>query len=399
MKLMSHRQPIQLLLALPLTPMVLLAGCGSGERIHTYTVPKGTATPVAAEVPVGEPTHRMLAAILPAGDQAWFFKVVGSLEAVEKRAPEINKFFTTLRLTENGRPQWDLPEDWKEEQGTGMRAATIRIPADDEPLELSVIGLPWRGTPDEVLSNVNRWREQMKLPELSQEQLPEATREIKAEDATITVVDLRGHFDGGGAMMPPFAGAAGSRAGGSAELPPGHPPIDPAPHSPQPGQSAPAPVAAPKLEAPEDWQQQPAAGMRKADYQIGDDEKGARVTVIDFPASAGPKIADPLENVNRWRSEVGMPPINKDQLEQTSENVEVDGHPAVYVKLIPDPAERQQSQPERATLGALVNAGERIWFFKMTGDRDVVDSQVDAFESFLKSARFVADRGAGDGDR
>jgi hypothetical protein len=367
--------------------VVLAPGCGSRDEIQSYTVPKE----------VQSPTDRMMAAILPAGDQAWFFKVVGPLTEVEKRAEEVNKFFGSVRLAENGRPTWELPAaDWTQEEGSGMRAATIRIPSDGEPLELSVIGLPWRGTPGEQLSNINRWRGQMKLPDVRQEQLAEFTRELKAGEATMTVVDLRGEFDAGPAMTPPFAGAVGdaSRAGpdSARDLPAGHPPID--------GTAA-ANVAgdAPKFEVPETWQPLPAGGMRKAAFQIGGEARGATVTVIDFPADAGPMIADPLQNINRWRREVGMAEIDQPQLKETVEAIQVDGHPASYVKLVPDATKVEESQADRATLAALVNSGDRIWFFKMNGNREIVAAQEDEFKSFLKSVRFATDNGARDGNK
>jgi hypothetical protein len=229
---------LRLLLAVPLifTIFIFAPGCESREQIQSYTVPKekeaeppavASAEPREAEPPeTGEPTHRMLAAILPDGDRAWFFKLVGPLAAVDRRAEEVHKFFTGIRLGDDGRPTWELPAEWKEEQGGGMRAATIWIPADGERLELSVIPLPWGGTPGDLLSNINRWRGQMKLPEASREQLAEFTREIQAGDATMTIVDLRGRFDAGAAMMPPFARGAPGQPGQVPQLPPGHPPIN-----------------------------------------------------------------------------------------------------------------------------------------------------------------------------
>ena len=52
------------------------------------------AQPAAPAAKPGEPTDRMLAAILPAGGQAWFFKVVGPIPAIDKHEKEINDFFT-----------------------------------------------------------------------------------------------------------------------------------------------------------------------------------------------------------------------------------------------------------------------------------------------------------------
>jgi len=212
---------------------VSIIGCAEREEIRSYTVAKETKPPAsssASPVESGKPTDRMLAAIVPAGLQAWFFKLVGSESAVEQRADEVNKFFESIQLTDQGRPKWNLPAEWKEEPGSGMRLATIRVPSPSGLLEMSVIGLPWRGTPAEVLSNINRWRTQMQLPEVGQEQLDEFTRKVNIGGTTLTVVDLRGRFAGGPAMMPPFAGGGSgmSRAnlGVESPLPPGHPPID-----------------------------------------------------------------------------------------------------------------------------------------------------------------------------
>jgi hypothetical protein len=109
-------------------------------------------------------------------------------------------------------------------------------------------------------------------------------------------------------------------------------------------------------------------------------------------------IADPLENVNRWREEVGLPAITAEALDQEVEKLEIDGQPATYVKLIPDAEKPEQSQADRATLAAMVTSGDRIWFVKMTGNRELVAAQEDQFKSFLKSFRFPADGGANDGN-
>ena len=139
------------------------------------------------------------------------------------------------------------------------------VPTDDKPLEISVTTLPWRGTQDELLSNVNRWRGQLQLPAIEAPGLAEVTRELDAGDAKMTLVDLRGQFQGSGMMGGPFAGGAGaaSRCGTTVrpnELPAGHPPIDASNQS----QSAAPPRAAsdpslPEFEVPQSWQQRPPA--------------------------------------------------------------------------------------------------------------------------------------------
>jgi hypothetical protein len=137
--------------------------------------------------------------------------------------------------------------------------------------------------------------------------------------------------------------------------------------------------------------------MRKAAFLVQDADKRAEVTAIDLLASA-PNVADPLENVNRWRKEIGLPPIEKDQLSKMMHEIKVDGKASNYFELIPDAANAAESQAKEATVAAAVPGGRMIWFFKMKGDRDLVVAQRDNFRSFLESIRFTSNGGAGDGN-
>jgi hypothetical protein len=379
----------------------LAIGCQPADEIRSYTVPKEPRSPaVATSRPTegGEPTDRMLAAIVPDNGQAWFFKVVGPIATLDGQSSKIAEFFTTIRTSDGQRPKWQLPEGWTEEAGNAMRVATIVIPTGDKPLEMSVTSLPWRGTQEDVLNNLNRWRGQLQLPAIVEPQLPEFTREIKTGDATMTVVDLRGRFQGSN-MSPPFASRVVTGPDSGAELPHGHPPIDAGPRvSNDAKPNVVAGAVVPHFEVPKPWQPLPAEGMRKAAFSVAEGAKQALVTVIDFTADAGPMIADPLQNVNRWRREVGLADIPKEALADATESIEIGGKPAIFVAAIPDPAKSGEAQADRATLAAMVNDGNRIWFVKMTGDRELVAAQQDEFKSFLTSVRFAAGGGASDGN-
>jgi hypothetical protein len=378
----------------------LLLGCRRAEQIESYKVPKEIRPATSANETSGPPTDRMLAAILPAGDRAWFFKVVGPVTAIDKHADAVNDFFGKLTIGDDGRAKWTLPEGWQEQPGNEMRLATLVIPGEGKPLEMTVNALPWRDTEADVVSNVNRWRGQLKLGDITAKELPEFTRQVKVGDQTMTLVDLLGRFQGSG-MMAPFAGrgpmtgpattGSPSEPGSKAALPPGHPPIEAAPAAPD---DAPTTAAAadvvPKFDVPSTWSQMtvPAGGMRKAAFSIADGDMQALVTVIDFPADAGPSIGDPLVNVNRWRGEVGLSPIEQDSLANVTEPVEIDGKPATFVVAIPDPAQPDQSKADKATLAAMVGANDRIWFVKMNGSRDLVAAQKEEFKKFLQSLKF-----------
>jgi hypothetical protein len=280
---------------------------------------------------------------------------------------------------------------------------------------MSVIALPSTGAPGELMLNVNRWRGQLQLPPVDERGLAATVKEAKVGDATMSLVDLRGQFSAG-SMTAPFAGGGPFRGGArppgtapfangarqpggpgaqnatsSADLPPGHPPVDA-------GVSVDEPASAPfTSKAPDAWQSQPASGMRKAAFLVKDGDRSAEVTAIDLVASA-PSVANPLENVNRWRGEIGLEPVKQDQLAGIVQKIEVDGNPVDYVELIPDASKKAESRADEATLAAIVPVGKTIWFFKMRGDRDLVAAQRDKFRSFLESVRFASDGGAGDGN-
>jgi hypothetical protein len=374
-------------------------GCRREEQIESYSVPKAAERPAApaAASNSAEATDRMLSAILPDDDRAWFLKVTGPIATVDPLAERVNEFFASVRpAAGKSHPEWQLPEGWQEQAGSGMRAATILIPTGAKPLELSVTALPWSGAPGELLSNVNRWRGQLQLAPTDAMGLASSTREVKAGDATMTIVDLSGRMQSGG-MLPPFAGggtggaapaiAAPPAVADATALPPGHPPI---------ASEAPTAQAPFTYKTPPGWESIPASGIRKAAFRVTDGGNEALLTVIDFPADAGPMLSDPVANVRRWRGEVGLPTLSDTELKGTMTPIQIDGLTAQLVDATPSATDATQSQIASGTLAAMLTRGDTIWFFKLTGDRDLVAAQRENFASFLKSVRFTGP-GANDG--
>jgi len=139
--------------------------------------------------------------------------------------------------------------------------------------------------------------------------------------------------------------------------------------------------------------------MRKAELRIGEGDKAAVLTAIDFPASAGPMMADPTANLNRWRIEVGLPELSPEAAKKAIEPFKIDGGEAMFMAAMPDTNQPGESQANRGTLAAMLRRGDTIWFFKVIGDRELVAAQRQNFESFLKSVRFSDDGGASNGDQ
>lgn len=205
------RSPAWSLIVVGLLSAWLCAGCDRTEAIGHYRVPKEiaaeksvsgspqTVTPAASTSTPTSPAasapgdKRMLAAIVLRADKAWFFKAVGPDAQLAAQADAFRSLVRSIRFVDE-KPQWTLPEGWREKPGSGMRFATLEFGPADGPLELSVIplGVPPGDPSAYVLSNVNRWRQQVQLPPIEAGELDKQSEKIELDGTIATAVDLRG---------------------------------------------------------------------------------------------------------------------------------------------------------------------------------------------------------------
>jgi hypothetical protein len=353
---------------------LLAAGCQQDEIEH-YRAPKSELALPATAPGEGKPV-RLLAAILHHGDRTWFFKMTGPPPEVAAQEDAFHHFLQSLHFTDHGdKPvSWTVPEGWKEEGGTSMRYATLRA-GDKGDVELSVTALGAEA--GSLLSNVNRWRGQISLPAISGDELSKVSKAEEIHGEKATLVDMNGTSAGKGAPgMPPFArGAKAPFAGGA---PPGHPPV--------------GAEGAPKFtyKVPAGWREESATSVRLASFRVGEPGEDAEVAVTRFPGEVGGMLA----NVNRWRDQVGLPPITDDQLGKEVQRFDVAGTPGYYVDLTGPGA---GGRGPRELLAVGVMRGEYTWFFKMSGPAGVVSKQKAAFEEFVKSVKFGAGPGGNHG--
>jgi hypothetical protein len=242
-----------------------------------------------------------------------------------------------------------------------MRFATVVVNAEAPRLELTVIALPTAGgSPQEqVLANVNRWRGQLALPPITVESLGAATQSVALEGGQLaTVVDYTGTSKPGG-MTPPFA--AGGGLGG--------------PFSRRDTASEPS-AAGFTAETPSGWSTGKVGGMRKAAFTVEDGDHRGEVTVIDLSRDAGDRLA----NVNRWRGQVGLEPTDAEGLNSLLERIDVGDAPGDFVEL---------AGPKGETiLGAIVDRGDKTWFFKLQGPTPLATAQKAAFQAYVRSVRW-----------
>jgi hypothetical protein len=155
-------------------------------------------------------------------------------------------------------------------------------------------------------------------------------------------------------------------------LPPGHPDTS----------GATAPTV--QYKTPAGWNEVAPGQMRAASFRVpGKDGKQADVSVIPLPGLAG----SDLDNVNRWRGQVGLPGVSEAELAKLVQPVEIAGQPAsLYEQAGTNAASGEKSR----ILAAITRRDGTAWFFKMTGDDGLVAEQKPAFIEFLKSVSFPA---------
>ena len=101
----------------------------------------------------------------------------------------------------------------------------------------------------------------------------------------------------------------------------------------------------------------------------------AEITVMTFPGDVGGLLA----NVNRWRGQSGLPPVNDAGLASATERVSVSGTPATLVEAVGD---------KNGLISVYHPVGDQTWFYKIAGPSAVVAAEKGAFMEFLQSIRF-----------
>lgn len=136
---------------------------------------------------------------------------------------------------------------------------------------------------------------------------------------------------------------------------------------------------------PDGWREQPGEGLRFATLEMeGPSEDGSRPALEMRVTPLGPAARDPLANVNRWRVQIGLAPIEASQLDDVARAIEIDGR-TVHLVNMQGPAGEHDSPHH--ILAAIVPGDERVWFFMILDHADRLAKHEAAFEGFIRSVR------------
>lgn len=150
-----------------------------------------------------------------------------------------------------------------------------------------------------------------------------------------------------------------------------------------------APAAGlPRLQwkTPAGWEEQPAGSVRIASFGItADGGRKADVSVTQFPGDVGGDLA----NVNRWRNQLQLGPINESELAKYVTTLDLPLGQFLLTEMVSESAVLGEGR-HAGMVGAWLKQPDRTWFFKLAGDSELVAKNRDAFIAFLRSLEFTA---------
>ena len=317
--------------------------------------------------------------------------------------------------------RWTSPSGWEEQPASGFRKGSYLVHgADGKTADISVISFP--DAAGGLLANVNRWRDQLKLPQIANEAEIGAPLAVAGRD--MFFVDLvseepiaegvKARLLGGIFPLPgetwffkmvgpddlvaaqkeafrQFLSSVEVKGNGAepiGEAGPATPPMA----ANTGGSKTDAPLKAGiessagpglKYKLPAGWEEKALSTMRLASFKaVAPNGKETDISVVSLPGMAGGDLA----NVNRWRGQLNLQPIDEAALGKSAEHLKANNHDYLLVDLESEAPLNGQPDKQRI-LAAISCDSERCWFIKMTGETGAVESQKGAFREFLQSLK------------
>lgn len=299
--------------------------------------------------------------------------------------------------------EWTKPKGWEQKAPSAMRYASFSVVGEKgAQADFSVVTLA--GEAGGVLPNINRWRNQLGLGPLSEGQLADNFVHFDVLGTKVVLVDF--------ASTAPMGEGSSNTRMLAAILPRGPATwffkmvgddalvrnqktsftkflkslhftmadraADPAPTMPAPNVAGGGGL---KWSLPSGWKEQAASGMRKGSFLVeGKQNMQADVSIISLPGEAG----GVLPNINRWRGQISLPPLSDADLKKIASTVVVQGQDGLLVDMLSGGVLEKKSNKTRV-LGLILVKDGQSWFFKMSGDDALVESQKTIFVNFVKS--------------
>lgn len=291
--------------------------------------------------------------------------------------------------TVSGALQWQVPAEWKKEAPRQFQTALFSLSPE---VNVAVSSLP--GEAGGEMANVNRWRGQVGLAPLEDVagkdlgveaegisakwfevigesdsilaaiiSLPAETWFFKLNSPTAEIESRRGEFMS--FLSTLHFGSEAPESAVAQKLEPGT--------NDQPKIS---------LEAPDGWEKSEGNAMRIASFRIpGIGGLDGDVSVVPLPGRAGTA----LENVNRWRGQLKLPPLESENDPALGTNLEGRSGTTLITHMVSD-GPLLDGKRKGAISTGILKTDDFTWFFKMGGDAELLLKNRAKFEAFVLSA-------------
>ena len=158
---------------------------------------------------------QIILAVCPREGTTWFFKMAGRAAVVSSQKGVFLDFLKSIKFQEGGeqsvaagndvpeaaprvnsgtgpaKPQWEVPRTWQEIPPSQMLLAKFLLTgARDAKAEVTVS--VFSGPAGGVVANVNRWRQQLSLPEMAETDASKQVSSLDVAEGKAMLVDLSG---------------------------------------------------------------------------------------------------------------------------------------------------------------------------------------------------------------
>lgn len=297
------------------------------------------------------------------------------------------------------------PSEWKKQAPSSMRQLSYLVEGEGgASTDISLVIL--RGAAGGNLGNVNRWRGQLGQPAIDETALKQSSQTLITPVGEALVVEIEGLASGadaqkdgrligaiadkgGDAWFYKMRGNSALTAAEKANFMQWVQTVKPAADGTSIDHAVP-PVATPPLvgsgggdnsltwQIPAGWTVAPATNsMRYATFNViaADGAKG-EMTVTHFPGDVG----GDLENVNRWRQQVALAPVDPAGLASLVSKLTAGPKTLSLIDI---------TGPQTRLAAGWTRHGADTWFFKFTGPDALVAAEKAKFTAFLESVRFT----------
>jgi len=303
---------------------------------------------------------------------------------------------------------WTTPSTWKQLPATSIRIGNFSIPGQDgAKAEAAIFSFP--GSVGTELDNVNRWRNELKLPPIDEPQITSSPVTVDGSQGRLYqfvggkegilvasvpregaswFFKIKGDKDVVTDAEPVFRdflktvrfSAGGGQAAHAASI---FASSGDNPHGDLNGVRLPPDSASaePKWTIPSEWKETSPGPMIFRSFSASNDGKNAEITVSDFPGDVGGTFA----NVNRWRRQMSLAPVEEDKLATVTAPINTTAGPATLVDFTGTDAKTSQSA---RLVAIIVPHNGSTWFYKLLGDGDLVNAQKNNFVKFVQTVQY-----------